>query len=97
MKPIRFHPKVSGEIREILEHYEKASEKVADRFWKEFKEAVNAIEQQPTQFHFDPSGRRRYNFQNFPYHILYRILPTQIRITSIKHNHRNPGYGSRRL
>jgi len=97
MNPISLHPKVSGEVKKILRDYELVSIELADRFWEEFQDAISAIQQHPSQFHFDPSGRRRYNLKNFPYHILYRILPTQIRITSVKHNRRNPGYGTRRL
>lgn len=96
MKLLRYHPDVPAEVREILAHYESISGRLADEFWNELTTALAQAREYPERHHFDPSGRRRGNLTRFPYHFLFRIFDDSIRITVVRHNHRNPGYGVRR-
>lgn len=96
MKEVRFHPKVPGEVREIVEYYEEISPRVADNFWAELVEAIEFAQDHPEQHHFDSSGRRRGNLKRFPYHFLFRNFADHIRITIVNHDKRHPGLGARR-
>ncbi len=96
MRTIRYHPKVPAEVREILAYYEGISAALADEFWSELGEALRYAQEHPKRHHFDPSGRRRSNLRIFPYHFLFRVFDTSVRITAVRHNHRHPGFGSRR-
>ena len=95
-RALLYHHAIQREIREILSHYENISPKLADDFWAEFTHAVEYARMFPERHHFDPSGRRRSNLARFPYHLLFRTDPTQIKLTVVRHHSQNPGYGSRR-
>lgn len=83
-------------MREILAYYDDISEKLGDEFWNELKEALGYVREFPERHHFDPSGRRRANLKRFPYHVLFRVFESHIRVTVVRHNQRNPNYGSKR-
>jgi toxin ParE1/3/4 len=92
-----YHPLAARDARAIARKYSDASEKVCDRFWIELDEAIEAIKLYPERHHFDPSGLRRSNLKKFPYHVLFEVRLECIRVVVIKHHHRNPSYGMRRV
>lgn len=96
MRKAVYHPAAPGEAREAARYYSDKSETLADDFWEELLEAIEYARQFPERHHFDPCGKRRSNLKRFPYHFLFRIFDTHIRITTIRHNHRQPGHGTRR-
>ena len=93
---ILYHSAIQKEIREILAHYEEVSDQLADDFWDELIKAFDYARRFPTRQHFDPSGRRRVNLTRFPYHFLFKTSDTQIKVTVVKHNSRDSGFGTRR-
>ena len=95
-REILYHVGIQKEIREILDYYEGASIQLSDDFWEELNAAFEYARRFPTRQHYDPSGRRRVNLKRFPYHFLFKISETQIKVTVVKHNSRHPGYGTRR-
>lgn len=96
MKEVVYHPKVPAEVRAYLDHYEAISPDLGDSFWQELTEAIEYVRNHPERHHFDRTGRRRSNLRRFPIHFLFRILPDTIRITAVRHDRQNPGYGSAR-
>lgn len=96
IRGLRYHERVQDEVREILSFYSKISDQLADDFWSEFSEAADYARQYPERHHFDASGRRRSNLSRFPYHFLFRVSPSLVKVTVVRHNSRSPGYGSRR-
>jgi hypothetical protein len=38
-------------------------------------------------------GFRRANLKRFPYHLLYELHPTSLRVVLVRHNKRHPQYG----
>lgn len=96
MREVIYHPKVPTEAREALAYYEEISPKLADEFWEDLTEAIAYARRFPERHHFDHRGRRRSNLEKFPYHFLFRVFDSHIRITAIRHHNRNPGYGARR-
>ncbi len=96
MREIRYHPRVSSEVSEILKYYTDISPSLADDFWEEFLRALEQARMFPERHHFDASGRRRSNLTRFPYHFLFRTSSTQIKITVVRHHSRSSSYGSNR-
>jgi len=96
MKPVFYHPCVPTEAREAYQHYLEISKHLAEGFWSELTEAIKDASSFPELHHFDPSGYRRSNLKRFPYHFLFQVFPGHIRIIVVRHNRRNPGFGSRR-
>ena len=91
-----FHPLAAKEAHEIAEKYAAISEQLRKRFWHEFDEGVDSIVANPSGHHFDPSGYRRCNLHKFPYHLLFEERLDVLRIVVVRHDHRNPRYGTRR-
>jgi len=96
MRAVVYHPKVPSEVRAFLEHYDAISPNLGNSFWRELAEAISYAREYPERHHFDHTGRRRSNLKRFPVHFLFRILPGVIRVTAVRHDRQDPGYGSRR-
>jgi len=96
MRSTVYHPKVPGEVRQIIEDYDLISPKLADDFWDELIDAIDYATKFPERHHYDASGRRRSNLKRFPYHCLFRTFDDHIRITVVRHHCRTPDLGSRR-
>lgn len=97
MREIFYHPKVSSEARALVDYYAAVSLILGEDFWKESIGAIEYARQFPERHHFDRSGRRRGNLKRFPVHFLFRTSPDSIKITVIRHDHRDPQYGERRV
>ena len=95
-RDILYHSSVQREIRDALDYYGDISERLADDFWDELTAAFDYARRFPLRHHFDPSGRRRSNLRRFPYHFLFRVSDSAVKIIVVRHNAHNPGYGSRR-
>lgn len=96
MRALVYHPKVPAEVRAYLDHYNAISSNLGDSFWQELTAAIDYARDHPERHHFDRTGSRRGNLKRFPIHFLFRILPGMIRITAVRHDRQNPGYGSTR-
>jgi plasmid stabilization system protein ParE len=96
MRKVVYHPKVPADVRGFLKHYDEISTDLGDSFWNELTEAIEYARDFPERHHFDRTGRRRSNLKRFPVHFLFRVFPEMIRITAIRHDQQNPGYGSKR-
>ena len=96
MRAVVYHPKVPSEVKGYLEHYDGISRELGNAFWQELTEAIDDAREYPERHHFDRMGRRRCNLKRFPIHFLFRILPGVIRITAVRHDKQDSGYGSTR-
>jgi plasmid stabilization system protein ParE len=91
-----YHPLAAKDAKAIAGKYGRISDELQSRFWREFDEGIASISGNPGGHHFDASGYRRYNFDKFPYHILFEERLDWVRIIVVRHDHRNPNYGLRR-
>jgi plasmid stabilization system protein ParE len=96
MRTVDYHPKVPAEVRAFLDHYDAISPDLGDSFWEELTEAISYARDYPERHHFDRTGRRRGNLKRFPIHFLFRIFHDAIRVTAVRHDRQDPGYGSKR-
>ena len=93
---LSYHPHVQRDVNEILDHYREVSgESLACRFFEDLQSCLKELLRQPTAFPFylgHPHARRM-KMRDFPYLIVYRILPDRVRVNVIKHEKRHPRYG----
>ena len=93
----RFHRRVQEDLNAILEKYSDISDVLGDDFFTEFQIGIRKASSNPRFFHFDANGLRRCNLDRFPYHFLYDIHEGDIRIWVVRHDHRDPRFGTRRF
>lgn len=93
----RFHRRVQLDLDEILRGYFEVSSQLGDDFFAEFQIGVEKARANPRYFHFDSSGLRRCNLERFPYHFLFDLKGNYIRIWVLRHDHRDPQFGTRRF
>lgn len=90
------HPRIRLDLREIIEQYDRNSDRAGDRFIEEFNVALDLIEENPERFHFITPELRRCNLKHFPYHLVYEVRGSLIRVPVVRHHRRHPDYGLRR-
>jgi len=93
---IRFHPKVKRDVTEAIRYYDQINDVLGDDFWTEFSEVCLEIESHPAHFHYDLSGWRRAGLERFPYHLLFYEESEGVRVMTLRHDKRHPGFGTRR-
>lgn len=72
------------------------SEQIVIRFQHELQTGFRLIRENPKGFHFDLTGRRRYNFNNLPYAVIYQEFETEIVLLTLRHDSQSPNHGRRR-
>jgi hypothetical protein len=93
----RFHRRVQADLDAILAKYYGVSHQLGEDFFAEFQIGIRKAVENPRYFHFDQRGLRRCNLDRFPYHFLYDIRETYIRVWVLRHNRRNPQLGLKRF
>jgi toxin ParE1/3/4 len=97
LKALRYHPAVQRDINEAMRYYlEQATNEISLQFWDELAKGFHHIQLDPSHYHFDHSGLRRYNLKKFPFHFLYEDLEDRVRVQVVRHNLRSPKYGTKR-
>lgn len=94
---VRFHRRVQRDLDGILASYNEVSPELGDDFFAEFQVGLRRARENPTFYHFDSSGLRRYNLERFPYHFLYDIRGNFMRVWVLRHDRRNPSLVRRRF
>ena len=95
---IRHHLVARLDVLEAVEHYEQVGEVgLAAEFFAEVVKYVDQIADRPLSFRVHLKKYRRANLPRFPYNILFRIVDDNaVRILAVRHNHRDPNYGTNR-
>jgi hypothetical protein len=71
-----YHPAVQRDVSRILRHYDGINDRLGDEFWDELNAFINKAAANPQRFHFEERDRRRVNLRRFPYHFLFRKIPS---------------------
>jgi plasmid stabilization system protein ParE len=87
-----FHPHAEKELEEIEKHYDDIEEALGNRFRNEFELAIWRILKFPTGWQSLSPLVRRCGLNSFPYGVIYRVKPEEIRILAVMHNRREPNY-----
>ena len=86
------------DVLEIIEYYEQTGEAgLAADFFAEVAKYITYITDRPTSFPVHLKKYRRANLSRFPHNILFRIIDEDtVRILAVRHNRRDPSYGTAR-
>lgn len=93
---VEYHPAVEQDVSEALLRYDAVSLKLGDEFRTELSRMISLAASNPTRFHQIEDGFHRANLHRFPYHFIYREITNGIRVTLVRHHHRNPDFGMKR-
>jgi len=94
---ISLHSAVERDIQEAAAFYEReGSPVVAARFVAEFKRLASLLLEHPDIGSPRSGGRRGFSMSVFPYTVIYRASPDEIKILVVKHDSKHPGFGGKR-
>jgi toxin ParE1/3/4 len=95
---VTLHPAAEQDLQEAAAFYAReGTPLVAARFVGEFKRLANLLLEHPEIGSPRADGRRGFPMRVFPYTVIYRASPAEIRILVVKHDSKRPGFGARRL
>jgi plasmid stabilization system protein ParE len=92
-----FHPHAEKELEEIKNYYNDIREELGDRFHEEIETTISRILKFPKSCQPVSRIRRRCRLTGFPYGIVYRLKPTEIRVLAVAHLRRKSDYWAYRI
>ena len=92
-----FHHDAERELEEAENYYDIIDEQLGNRFRDEVETSLARILAFPKLWHPVTKTIRRRRLTSFPYGIIYRVKPSEIRILAVMHLHREPGYWAGRI
>ncbi len=95
---VTLNRQVYSDLQSIMEYYMLvAGSQMAAKFYREFRLCRRIIAERPKSFPVARNDVRRLNLRRFPYHILYQIIDEKFaRILIVKHDRRDPAFGTER-
>jgi plasmid stabilization system protein ParE len=91
------HQEAERDLGDAARYYlAQAGGAVAARFVDEFERVATLIEANPGYGTPTRNGRRIYPLRGFPYSVIYRITGNEFRVLVVRHQSRNPAFGSER-
>ena len=87
-----FHPHAEKELLEIESYYDGIIEELGNRFREEIEITISRIMKFPNGWQSLSPVVRRCRLISFPYGIIYRVTPNEIRVLAVMHQHREPTY-----
>lgn len=88
------HPLVQIDVLEAMTYYErKGGAILAADFFLEFETLKNTIVDRPLSVAFIDQKHRKFRFNRFPFHSLFRLESDHIFILVIRHNARHQDFG----
>ncbi len=92
-----FHPEAREEALEGAAYYERCQPGLGAQFTEEVNAAIARILRYPRASPKVSALARRCIMNRFPYGIVYRLKPGEIRIYAVAHLSRLPGYWKHRV
>ena len=77
--------------------YQARSAQAAERFLKDWRDALRAIEDAPERWPLHLHGTRKFRLRRFPYLVVYIAQPEWIRVIACQHAKRRPSYWRSRV
>jgi plasmid stabilization system protein ParE len=91
------HREADSDLTAAFRHYkQEAGTGVAGRFLKEFRRVTEVLERDPGLGTPTSEGRRSFPLVGFPYSLIYREVDAGLRILVVRHQSRDPEYGTDR-
>ena len=92
-----FHPHAEKELEETENFYNDISEELGNRFREEIETTTSRIWKFPRVCQPITRIHRRCRLSSFPYGIVYRLKPTEIRVIAVMHLRRKSDYWTYRI
>ena len=96
MKPVVLHPHAETELEQAADRYEQEREVLGGEFRLEFEAALARLLDNPQLYAIERNDLRRCPLHRFPYTIYYADMADRVWIAAVAHQHRRPGYWTRR-
>jgi toxin ParE1/3/4 len=87
-----FHQLADRELNEAAQYYELESRGLGSSFLKEIDRCLRSIEEHPEAGAILRGSVRRRLLRRFPYALLYKMRPNNIRILAVMNLKRRPSY-----
>ena len=91
-----YHPLAESEIIEAASFYESRSPGLGEGFLGQLADAAIRVQYHPHRWPVVESDIRRIMLKRFPFGIYFRVVGDTIRVLTVKHHRRHPGYGTDR-
>ena len=92
-----FHPEASEEMSESARFFEEKSAGLGSDLIVAIQQATGRIKKFPESGPVESGNIRKCLVLGFPFTLLYEVNPDHIFIAAVMHQHRRPGYWSKRL
>jgi plasmid stabilization system protein ParE len=92
-----FHPHVEKELEQIENYYDSISKELGDRFRDDIQITISRILKFPNGWPATSPNVRRCMLSSFPYGIIYRVRPLEVRVLAVMHERREPDYWTYRI
>jgi len=89
---LSFHPDARDEVVETAVYYDGQAPGLGEEFIGEVEQVVALIAKNPAVGGTYLGETRRVLVRRFPYSVVYRSAPGEIRVLAVAHQHRRPGY-----
>jgi toxin ParE1/3/4 len=92
---IVLHPAAAREVTEAHRYYNEVSAELGDAFVRELSAVFERAQRLPDSgraWRRSDPGRRVYLLRRFPYVVIARVLPRELRVVAVAHQRRKPGY-----
>ncbi len=101
-KAIRIDAEAEAEIEHAIDYYDRERAGLGAEFWEQLRQAIRSLESpgpecRPVIGVPRELGVRRKRLARFPYAIVFVEGDATVRIISVMHGHRRPGYWRQRL
>lgn len=96
MVDLPFHPGAAREYEKAYAWYFARNPQTAAGFAQAVSRAVHSIDESPHRWPLYGKRYRYYMLKRYPYLIVYRVRPNDVKIIAVAHSRRKPGYWKRR-
>ncbi|MGH7201454.1 MAG: type II toxin-antitoxin system RelE/ParE family toxin [Planctomycetaceae bacterium] len=97
MKPLVYHPAVDEELAEAVDFYEARQQGLGRRFFEEYLQAIDRIQEDPLTDFLSDKGTRILRIQRFPLGIVFKESSDRISVAALYHFSRRPNYWADRI
>jgi len=87
-----FHPHAEKDSTRLKIITTIISEELGDRFREDIETTISRIRKFPRAYQLVSRIHRRCRLSDFPYGIVYRLKPNEIRVLAVMHLHREQDY-----
>lgn len=93
---VTIHPEAAREMHGAVDYYEERNRGLGGFFLEELEDGIKIILSNPEAFPIVESIFRKYCLNHFPFNLFYIADRGTLRIMAVAHQHRKPGYWTKR-